>query len=154
MTPFATLTDILTRYPAEATVLAADEVTRERDDARIEAALLDASAEIRVILMARYSRDEITRLDADSAEALRIYATDIALYRVALSFSRSNERIKERYDVAIKRLEAIAAGRAALTFEGGSASSQFGDPVGDLSPNEVLIDASPRVMTRDRLRGW
>lgn len=154
MTPFATLTDILARYPTEATVLAADEVTRERDDSRIEAALMDASAEIRVILLARYSREEMTRLDADSAEALRIYATDIALYRVALSFSRSNERIKERYDVAIRRLEAIATGRAALTFDGGSDAGHPGDPSGDLSPNEAVVIANPRVMTRDRLSGW
>lgn len=154
---FATLADVLARYPAEATVLAADETTRERDDARIEAALVDASAEIRAVLFARYTRAEIGRIDDDSRGVLRIYATDIALYRVALSFGRSNERIKERYDVALKRLEAIAAGKGALTFDGpGGAGTGGGTLPGepnDVGPAEPLVVAPERVFTRDRLRG-
>ncbi|HEY0328821.1 MAG TPA: phage protein Gp36 family protein [Rhodopseudomonas sp.] len=156
MAAFATLTDVLARYPSEATILAADETSRVRDDSRIEAALDDGSAEVRAILAARYTRDELARIDDDSRAALRIYTTDIALYRVALSFGRSNERVKERYDVAIARLQAIAKGSAALTFDGpgGRGSGAAGEPAGAVSPNEAIVIANDRVLTRDRLRGW
>jgi phage gp36-like protein len=156
MTPFATLADVLARYPSEATVLAADETTRVRDDARIAAALDDATAEIGAILAARYTRTELEGIDDDSRAVLRIYATDIALYRVALSLSRSNERIKERYDVAIARLQAIAKGAAALTFDGtgGTGAAGAGDPPSSESPNQTVVVGNERVMTRDRLRGW
>ena len=157
MTAFAALADVLARYPSEATILAADETTRERDDSRIVAALDDATAEVRAILAARYTRDELDRIDDDSRGVLRIYTTDIALYRVALSFGRSNERIKERYDVAIARLNAIGKGTAALTFDGpggGGTGGADGTVTGTVSPNEAMIIANDRVMTRDRLRGW
>lgn len=157
MTAFAVLSDVLARYPSEATVLAADETTRQRDDSRIEAALDDGSAEVRAILAARYTRDDLDRIDDDSRAALRIYTTDIALYRVALSFGRSNERVKERYDVAIARLQAIAKGAAALTFDGpggGGSAGAGGQPQGGVSPNEAIVVANERVLTRDRLGGW
>lgn len=154
---FATLADVLARYPSEATVLAANEETRERDDTRIEAALVDASAEIRAVLFARYTREELARIDDDSREVLRIYATDIALYRVALSFGRGNERIKERYDAAVKRLEAIAAGKGALTFDGPGGGGVPGNGLpgepSNVGPAEPLVSAPERVFTRERLRG-
>ncbi|KPF98811.1 hypothetical protein IP86_10805 [Rhodopseudomonas sp. AAP120] len=156
MIAFATLADVLARYPSEATVLAADETTRVRDDSRIEAALVDGTAEVRAILAARYTRDELERIDDDSRGILRIYTTDIALYRVALSFGRSNERVKERYDVAIARLQAIAKGNAALTFDGPGGGGSGGglQPPGTVSPNEAIVISAERVLTRDRLRGW
>jgi phage gp36-like protein len=155
MTPFATLADVLARYPAEATILAADEATSQRDDTRIAAALADGTAEVCAILAARYTRQELDRIDDASRAVLRIYTTDIALYRVALSFSRSNERIKERYDVAISRLQAIAKGSAALTFDDeGIGPGSASDPAGAVSPNETIIITNERVLTRDRLRGW
>ncbi|MBK5961609.1 hypothetical protein CCR97_25880 [Rhodoplanes elegans] len=152
---FATLADVLARYPSEATILAADETTRQRDDGRIDAGLADATAEVRAILAARYTRDELSRLDDDSRATLRLYTIDIALYRVALSFGRSNERIKERYDVAIQRLAAMAAGKAALTFDGpgGGGTGDAGPPEGSVSPNEAIVIANERMFTRDRLRG-
>jgi len=152
MAAFAALADVIARYPQEATVLAADETTRLRDDARITTALADASAEIRGILFARYTPAELGSPTPESAEILSLYCIDIALYRVALSFGRSNERVKERYDAAIARLTAIAAGKGALTFEGTSAGTV--EAGGTSSPGEVLIDAPERLMTRDRLKGW
>lgn len=125
---YATLADVIARYPAEATILAADEQTRQRDDARIEASLVDGALEIRAILSARYTPAELGSLDADSRAILSIYQMDIALYRVALSYGRSNERVKDRYDAALKRLEAIAAGKGALTIEGAAAAPSPASP--------------------------
>lgn len=152
MTAFATLAQVIARYPNEATILAADETTRLRDDTRISAALDDGSAEIRGILFSRYTEAELDSLSLASAEILQLYCIDIGLYRVALSFGRSNERIKERYDAAIARLTAIATGKGALTFVGGSIEP--GEGSASVSPNEALVVAPDRVFTRERLSGW
>lgn len=154
MTPFAALADITARYPDELVVLAADPATGLQVDARVEAALIDASAEMRAILAARYTPAEIARLDEPSRDILRAFAIHIALYRVALSFARQTEAIKERYDIAIKRLEAIAAGRGGLGLDGGSDDADPTAPGGAIAPNEAVVDAPERVMTRQRLGGW
>lgn len=153
MTVYATIADLQARFPAELITLAADETTGERDDVRIGHALADSSIEIRAILAARYSPAELASLDEASLAVLRVYCSDMALYRVALSFSRSSETIKERYDQAVKRLEAIAAGKGALSTTGGASGGPAG---GDALPdgvgqNEVVLVAPERVFTRERL---
>jgi phage gp36-like protein len=146
--PFAARADIEARYPREVEVLAADEDTRLVDWARVDAALSDVSAEIRVILQGRYTPAEIGALDEESLGALKLFAIDMALYRVSLSFGRQTEAIKARYDAAVARLEGIAKGRGGLTFvaDAGAASA--------LSPSEVLIEAPERVFTRDTMRSF
>lgn len=153
MTAYATIADLEARYPSELTLLAANETTGLRDDVRIGHALGDASIEIRSILAARYSSAELAALDADALAVLRVYASDITLYRVALSFSRSTDTIKERYDMAIKRLEAIAGGKGALgtTVSGSTPVPGTGGDVGDIGQNEVVLVAPERVFTRERL---
>jgi phage gp36-like protein len=137
------------RFPHELTLVAADENTGLRDDARIGFGLNDASTEIRAILAARYSAADLSGLDQSSLDVLRVYAIDIAFYRIALAFSRSSENIKERYDQAIKRLEAIAAGKGALTTSTSSGSAD--EPSADLGQNEVIVSAPERMFTRERL---
>jgi phage gp36-like protein len=138
-------------------LLAADEATGLVDETRVAQAIVGASADINGILFRRYTSAELGRLDADSGEILKTYAVDIALYRVALSFARSNERIKETRDAAIEALKAIASGQGGLTFTGGSGaggdapSEADGPPAG--SPNEVVAIGNERMLTRDRLRG-
>lgn len=141
MQPFATLADLQSRHPQELILLAADETTGLRDDARVTLALTDASIEVRAVLQARYTPAELGRLDSGSVEILRVYAMDVALYRIALAFSRQTEAIKERRDAAMRRLEAIAAGKGALTFEGDAGGGQSGD--GSFGGAE--IDAPPRM---------
>lgn len=153
MTAYATIADLASRFPAELTLLAADETTGLRDDVRIGHALDDASIEIRAILAARYAPAELAALDASSLEVLRVYASDIAFYRVALSFGRTTENIKERYEIAIKRLEAIASGKGALSTTISTAPAGGGADVevGDIGQNEVVVVAPERVFTRERL---
>lgn len=145
MTVYATLAQAEARYPSELITLAADEESGVRDDQRIQAALTDASSEMRGILKGRYSNAELARLDADSLALLQVFCIDVALYRVALSFSRSNDRIRERYEATIKRLEAIACGKGGLSFEDGGGDDPSA-PAGAASPNEVLIDAPAERM--------
>lgn len=152
MAVYATITDLADRFPNELTLIAADEQTGMRDDSRIGKGLLDASIEVRAILAARYASAELAALDADSLDVLRLYTMDIAFYRIALAFSRSSENIKERYDQALKRLEAIAAGKGALTTtlsDTGTGSGQ--NDGGDVGQNEVILEAPERMFTRERL---
>lgn len=151
MTSYATLSDLQSRYPNELTLLAANEATGLRDDVRIGLALADASSEIRAILQARYSPADLAALDAPSLDLLKIYCMDIALYRISLSFARSNEAIKERYDASIKRLEAIAAGKGALNTSTSNGGSGTGSDVGSVGQNEVVVVAPERMFTRERL---
>ncbi|PIO98586.1 conserved hypothetical protein [uncultured Pleomorphomonas sp.] len=150
MTAYATLADLTERHPQEVILLGADETTGVLDEVRVARALDDASIEARTILQGRYTRSELDRLDADGLAILKIYVMDIALYKVALSFSRLTDDIRERNQAAVKRLEAIVAGKGALTFEG-SGATEDGISVGDASPQTVLVDAPERVFTRARL---
>ncbi|SON55813.1 Mu-like prophage protein gp36 [Hartmannibacter diazotrophicus] len=146
---YATIADLEERYPDELVLLAADGATGLRDDDRITAALDDASIEVKSILQARYSAAELALLDADGLAIVKVYTMDIALFRIAISFSRLTDDIRERYKSALKRLEAIAAGKGALTFTGGGTP----DPNDASSQNAVLVSAPERVFTRARQGG-
>ena len=150
--PFATRADIEARHPREIAVLAADEQTRQVDWPRVEAAVVDVSTEIRAILAARYTPAQMDRLDEESEGVLRLFAVDMALYRVSLSFGRQTEANKLRYDNAIKRLEGIAAGRGGLTMTSDTVTAT-GDGIdgGSIAPNEAVIVGVERMFTRDRL---
>lgn len=152
---FATLADLETRYPRELLTLAADEDTGIRDDARIEAVLHDVTVEIRAILLARYSRADLGNLDEDGRDALRVFAMAMALYRVALSFSRSSERLEKGYADAVKRLEGIAAGKGALnTVADATDSATPVEPgLAGADNGTVLVESNERLFTRTRMWG-
>ena len=76
---------------------------------------------------------------------------DIALYRTAIAFSRTSDIIKERYEAAIKRLEAIAAGRGALGLDGPGDGAGTGNEPTHIGQNEVVVEAPERMFTRKRL---
>lgn len=151
MTAYATIADLEARFPHELTLVAASEQTGLRDDVRIGHGLSDASIEIRAILAARYSAAELAALDQSSLDVLKVYCVDIAFYRIALAFSRSTENIKERYDQAVKRLEAIAAGKGALTTSTVTSGGEPSIDAGDIGQNEVVVVGPERVFTRERL---
>ena len=149
--PFATLADLQTRHPRDVAVLCADEQTRLPDPDRIDAALVDVSTEIRAILARRYSPAQIDLIDDDSAGALKLFAMDMALYRVALGYGRQSEAAKERYEIAVKRLEGIAAGRGGLTFTQTPGGGVPGLDPQSATPNVVMIEGPERQFTRDKL---
>ncbi|MCC3246143.1 DUF1320 domain-containing protein [Methylocystis sp. WRRC1] len=151
-TPFATIDDVQARYPNEAQLVCADEATRLPDWARFDAALADVSMEIRIILQGRYTRAQIDDLDEESLGALRLFAIDMAMHRVALSFARGSEEMKARYDTAVARLEGIVKGRGGLTFLSGGGSVDGATPT--TSPGEAIVIAPPRQFTRDNMGGW
>lgn len=156
--PFATRADLEARHPQELLVLAADEQTRIVDPERVDRALEDVSTEIRGILRGRYSADDLDHLDEESAGLLRLYAMDMALYRVAYP-PRQTEALRERYGAAVKRLYGLINGKGGLTITGPAGAG--GVPVPGLgegpavagSPGEVLIDAPERLFTRRRFGG-
>lgn len=151
--PFATAYDVETRYPDDAALLCADENTRLPDWSRFEAALSDVSMEIRIILQARYTPARLSQLDEESLGALKIFAIDMSMYRVAVAWSRTTEQLKSRYDLAVARLEGIASGKkGALTFvEGAGAVDGVSS---NSSPGEALIVANERRFSRDAAREW
>ncbi|MBT9293334.1 gp436 family protein [Prosthecodimorpha staleyi] len=151
-TAFATLQDLIDRHPEQLTILAADETTGLRDDIRVVRAIEDAGAEMTGILLARYSAADLDRLDATSEAILRVYCMDIALYRISLSFARTSDALKERYEASIARLKDIAKGAGGLVVlgTGGAApGSEAGD--GAATPNGVMISAPERMFTRERM---
>lgn len=153
MISFAAIADLEARFPNELSLIAADEQTGLRDDARISLGLQDASNDVRAILAARYSPAEMEGFDDTSKQIVAVYTMDIAMYRIALAFTRSTENIKERYDQAVKRLEAIAAGKGALTVLNSGAGGGAEAPGAgvDVGQNEVVLIAPERVFTRSRL---
>jgi phage gp36-like protein len=148
-TPYATTADVQARYPKDAALLCADETTRQPDWTRFDAALADVSTEARIILQGRYTPAQLDDLDADSLGALKIFAIDMALYRVAVAFARSTERLEKNYQNAVARLEGIAKGRGGLTFNAG-AGSVDGETVSS-SPGEAVVVAPERQFTREKM---
>lgn len=144
---FAVMADIDDRHPAQLVLVAADERTRLVDPVRVDAGLADASTEIRAILAQRWTAAELDTLDDDGRATLRMFAVDMALYRIALAFGRSTDNIKARYDAAVKRLEAMASGRGGLSFTGPGATA---GGAGQSGPNVVVVEANDALFTRAR----
>jgi len=151
--PFATIEDVQNRYPGESALLCADEHSRLPDWARFDAALSDVSTEIRIILQARYTPTQLGQLDDASLSALRVFAVDMSMYRVAVSFARGSDILKSRYDMAIARLEGIASGKkGALTFTVGAPAVDGVAPTP--SAGEALVIAPERQFTRANAERW
>jgi phage gp36-like protein len=152
--PFATKDDVQARYPNDAALLCADETTREPDWARFDAALADVSMEIRIILQARYTSAQLNDLDEESLGALKLFAIDMAMYRVAVTFARTTEELKTRYDIAVARLEGVASGKkGALTFNSSGVGAVDGATATG-SPGEAIVVAPQRQFSRDSMRKW
>ena len=155
MTIYATLADVDARYPDELAQLAADRNTGIRDDARIDAALLDVSTEIDAILLARWRRDELARIDAPSLALLRSFAVRMSLHVVSLAFSRASEPVEKSYTAAKASLRDLVKGDGAITFDPDPAAQPVAVDPGEqsISNTAVLIEGNERLFTRTRTRG-
>lgn len=151
--PYATTADVQARYPSEAALLCANETTRAPEWPRFDAALFDVSTEIRIMLRAAYTPSQLDDLDAESLEALKVFAIDMAMYRVALAFSRSTDRLEKGYQLAVDRVKGIASGKYGRLTTVSGAGAVDGESV-SASPGEAIVVAPERQFTRDKMGGW
>lgn len=115
--PYATLQDLIDRYPERELRHLTDPQAQQLDTERANQAINDATAEIDGYLAVRYLlplQDAITNLVLIPACLVRA-ACDIAVYR--LQTLRASDDIKDarqRYEDVIKLLKAIASGDVGL----------------------------------------
>ncbi|WP_435100827.1 gp436 family protein [Arhodomonas sp. AD133] len=108
---YASVQDLIDRFGEDELIELTDtERTGQVDQAQVETALEEASAEIDALIRRRYS------VPVSPAPALlRRLCADIARYHLDAIGGR--EHVAKRRNDAVKRLESIAAGRA--TLDGG-----------------------------------
>lgn len=111
-------------------------------DARIQAALDDASAEI-----ASYLAKVVPVPLAVVPRILKVICRDLALHRLYVNIGHSMEARKSLRDDAIGYLKSVSRGEASIG-DGGDV------PPAVVSPGAPMIDGPDRQMTRDRLKGF
>lgn len=115
---YAVEQDIADRYGADALLVVADRDGDGFVDSDIvETALVDAGAEIDAYLTAKYDLPL-----KDVPPVLTRLSVDIALYRLSGDAGALTEERRQRYEDAIKLLEAISTGKASLGLENPPAS--------------------------------
>lgn len=129
-------------------VLTIDERTTLRDRAKITSALESASALIDSYVSRRFPLP-LALADA-GAILLRNVCCDLAVGSLATSADRMTDIVQKRYDQALAFLRDVAAGKADVPM----ASSIGGEGANVITPNEAVIEAAPRVFTRDSMKGF
>lgn len=138
---YADVQGCLDRYgDRELTILADPGKTGTRDDDRLKRALKDACEEIDAYVRQRYSLPL-----ADPPQLLARLECEIAVYRLATDAAKLTDERRQRYEDAVKLLKLVADGKVSL----GAADS---DPAPAAGP-AVQVSSSPRVLTRDAVRG-
>jgi len=118
------------------------EAEGEVQDARIQAALDDASAEIDSYI-AKVVPVPLTPVP----RILKVICRDLALHRLYVNIGHNMEARKSLRDDAIGYLKSVARGDAALG-DGGEVPPQI------TTPGVAMTEGPERQMTRDRLRGY
>jgi phage gp36-like protein len=143
--PYATEQDIADSYGSARLDMLADIGAGTRDDAKIARALDGASATIDGYISQRYA------LPLPSTPAvLRQACIDIAVYRLASDATLLTDDIRQRYEDAIAFLKDVAKAVAALGLP--TRADQASGATDAASPQTVLVDADPRVFSRQSLR--
>jgi phage gp36-like protein len=144
MPAYATQSDIVTLYGANALYVADHNRDGVADSAAVTRALTSASDEIDTYLAARYTLP-LTEVPG----FLRTLTVDIALYRLALSADVLSEEHRKRYEDALGHLKRIARGEAALVFT--PVPPVDGQP--DVSAAQPIVSGGPaKLFTRDLTR--
>ncbi len=148
---YATETDLDRVWGQEGVDLVSIDATiGGRDAAKIAAALDDASAIVDSYCARRYALP--LSLSAAGERIVVGYVCDIAIARLATTAGRMTEIIQKRSDAALAWLRDIAAAKADLPGAGdGVAGGPSAPPI---SPNEAVLEAAPRVFTRETLKGY
>lgn len=137
---YASAQDMKDRYPDKDLRELTDENAAVVNDAALDLALADASAEIDSYLQGRYALP----LAAVPPAFLR-FACEIAFYQLMKSRPTAMvEDAKNRYDKAIAFLRDVGRGTLALVMPAGDTAAQ------DTSPTIVT---GSRQFTRDAMRG-
>lgn len=129
-------------------VLTIDERTTLRDGAKITSALENASALIDSYVGRRFPLPLV--LAPAGQLLLRGMCCDLAIGALATSADRMTDIIQKRYDQALSFLRDVASGKADVPM----AASMGGESAGVITPNEAVIEAAPRVFTRDSMKGF
>ncbi|EFL88293.1 gp436 family protein [Ahrensia sp. R2A130] len=110
---YATRDDLITLHGYPALEAVARREGPDVDNAAIERALEDASAELDGYLAVRYDIDGLILL-VPTPPALRNATVEIAFYRLANSAMSLTEDIRQRYEDAIRWVKDVATGRATI----------------------------------------
>lgn len=144
--PYATKQDLLDREGEDMIFAVADRDRDEvLDEAAIERALADASAEMDGYISRRYSLPLVTA----PAWGKQICG-DIAIYRLARAADALTNELRQRYEDARSFLDRVALGKVDL---GLPATDEPAGDAGEVKGGEILVDAEPRLFSRRRLRG-
>ena len=115
------------------------------DEARIQEALDDASAEIDSYI-AKAVKQQTLPL-SPVPRMLKVICRDLALHRLYINVGHDMETKKSLRSDAIAYLKSVASGDAAIGDGGGL-------PAETTSPGVAMTDGPERELTRDSLRGF
>lgn len=125
-----------------------DEGTGEVNEARLQAALDDASAEIDSYVAKALSGEPLTRLKVEPPRILKVICRNLALHQLYVNIGHDMEARRSLREDAITFLKSVARGETAL----GDGGSVIEPEV--TTPGIAMTDGPDRQMTRDRLRGF
>ncbi|WP_151720214.1 gp436 family protein [Gemmobacter serpentinus] len=147
--PYASQSDIVTLYGANALVVADHDRDGVPDTEAVTRALDLASAEIDTYIGRRYNLP----LPVASTPHLMQLCVDIALYRLALSQDVASTEHRTRYEDAITTLVRIADGRAALVLPAQPPAEGEEGPSPEVSgPQPIVAGGPPRLFSREQMR--
>ncbi len=147
--PYASAQDLADAYGADRVLMLATKDDGTRDEAKIARALDSASGVIDGYLSVRYSLPLPT-----TPATLKDACVAIAVYRLASDPGALTDDMRQRYEDAIAFLKDVAKGIAGIgvmtTAE--QRAQQAAGSAALASPQTVLVDADPRVFSRQLLR--
>ena len=147
--PYASQSDIVTLYGANALVVADHDGDGVPDADAVARALDMASGEIDTYLARRYSLP----LPVVTTLHLMQLCVDIALYRLALSQDVASAEHRRRYEDAITTLTRIADGRAALVLPVLPPAEGEAAPDPEVTgPQPIVSGGPPRLFSREQMR--
>lgn len=150
--PYATEADLDTGWDRNTVNLVTiDPDTNERNAGRIAAALAAATAVIDSYVGRRYPLP--LNPSPNGTIVLTQCCVDLAIGRLADSAGSMTEIIQRRVDAAMSFLRDVAAAKADIPVLPDSGGNGAGGSAGQpITPNEAVIEAPPRLFSRQTLR--